>query len=192
MGENSTTESKQEINRSHVMAMMRFFSVDSEMNIPNTSHGVQVPEMLQLADLWCKEFILKVVQLITGFICVGIYSEGLKFLKDSLYSMMFPNTVFSSFIIITSVIILSCMLGCAMPDVLIRIFNILGMILYFASATVTLYEGFAKEINEELDKELAFQRKLLLATSVISYFNSALYAVDVYFSIKKAITFEAS
>lgn len=129
---------------------------------------------------------------LTGFICVGIYTEGLKFLRDSINSMMFPNIVFSSFIIITSVILLSCLLGCAMPDVLTRIFNILGMILYFSAATVILYEALTKEIKGKLDEALMFQRKLLYVTSVFSYFNFVLYAVDVYLSIKRAITFESN
>lgn len=77
-----------------------------------------------------------------------------------------------------------------MPDVLTRIFNILGMILYFSAATVMLYEALNKDIDEELDKELVFQRKLLYVTSVFSYFNSVLYTVDVYLSVKRAITFE--
>ncbi|XP_018580354.1 uncharacterized protein LOC108918001 [Anoplophora glabripennis] len=189
MVENAGGDPKQEIRRTHVMALMRFFSVDSDMSLPNTA-ATQMPEMVTLAHLRNRQFVLKVVQLITGFICVGIYTEGLKFLRDSINSMMYPNIVFSSFIIITSVILLSCLLGCAMPDVLTRIFNILGMILYFSASTVILYEALTKKINEELNEELVFQRKLLFVTSVFSYFNSVLYAVDVYFSIKRAITFE--
>lgn len=79
-----------------------------------------------------------------------------------------------------------------MPDVLTRIFNILGMILYFSAATVILYEALTKEIKGKLDEALMFQRKLLYVTSVFSYFNFVLYAVDVYLSIKRAITFESN
>ncbi|KAJ8956716.1 hypothetical protein NQ318_014071 [Aromia moschata] len=120
---------------------------------------VQDAEMLPLDDLWCKEFALKVVQL--------------------------PNGI--SYVIITGVIILSSMLGCAMRDVLIRIFNILGMILYFSAATVIFYECLARKLDEEVDAELTYQRKWLFTTSVTAYFNAVVYAVDVFFSVKKAI-----
>ncbi|KAJ8922939.1 hypothetical protein NQ315_001484 [Exocentrus adspersus] len=180
-----------ENNRSHVATLMRFFSIDSEMSLPNDAAAVVAPETAPPNLLWTKQFLLKVVQLFTGFVCVGVYAEGLKFLKDSINTMMYPNIVYSSFIIITSVILLSCLLGCAMPDVLIRIFNILGMVLYFAAATVTLYESLARKTSHGAGDEVVVQRQMLFATSVMSYFNTVLYAVDVYFSIRRAVSFEA-
>lgn len=50
-------------NRSHALALMRFFSVDvgSEMNIPNASNTFQVQEM----SLWSKEFLFKMIQLVS-------------------------------------------------------------------------------------------------------------------------------
>lgn len=100
--------------------------------------------------------------------------------------MMFPNIVFSSFIIITSVIVFSYLLKCAMPEIQARIFHILGMILYFASAAVTVYEALIIEAGKD-HPELLNQKRFLLATSAISYFNSIMYGVDVYYSIKKAV-----
>ncbi|KAJ8980131.1 hypothetical protein NQ317_009190 [Molorchus minor] len=192
MGENAAAGTQQEGNKSHVTGLMRFFSVESEeMGITSgAAQGIHAATgMLSLQDLWCREFVLKVVQLMIGFVCLAIYSEGLIFLKNSINSMMFPNIVFSSFVIITSAVILSRMLGCAIPEVLIRIFSFLGLILYFAAATVILYECL-NSIGEYLLDEMVFRRKLLFATSAISYFNFVVYVVDVYFSVKKAISFE--
>lgn len=72
-----------------------------------------------------------------------------------------------------------------MPEVQARIFHILGMILYFASAAVTTHEALV--LKAENDEILNRQKKFLLVTSVISYLNSIIYGVDVYYSIKKAV-----
>lgn len=112
--------------------------------------------------------------------------EGVTIPVSSRNSMMFPNIVFSSFIIITSVIVFSYLLKCAMPDIQARIFHILGTILYFSSAAVTVYEGLIIETRRERP-ELKTQKMFLLVTSALSYFNSIMYGVDVYYSIKRAV-----
>ncbi|CAH1973803.1 unnamed protein product [Acanthoscelides obtectus] len=172
------------VSRSNAMALMRFFSVDTdtEVNLPHTTSGIQVPD---LVDLWAREFILKVVQLAVGFICIGLYSEGLKIVIDSISSMMFPNVVFSSFLIITGVIILSRLLGCPVPQLLTRIFGILGALLYLASAAVTTYEALTR-----VDKADLIRIRCLVATAMLSYVNSAVYGLDVYFSVKKTLDFD--
>lgn len=73
-----------------------------------------------------------------------------------------------------------------MPEMQARIFHILGTILYFASAAVTVYEGLAIETSSR-QPEIVRQKRCLLATSAISYLNSIMYGVDVYHSIKKAL-----
>lgn len=83
-------------------------------------------------------------------------------------------------------IVFSYLLKCAMPEIQARIFHILGMILYFASAAVTVYEGLMIETSRGV-QEIVQQKRFLLATSAISYLNSVMYGVDVYYSIKKAI-----
>nr|CAI5826294.1 unnamed protein product [Callosobruchus analis] len=168
MGEVSPSAS-----RSHTIALMRFFSVDpdTEMNIQHTTSGIQVPD---LADLWAREFILKIIQLAVGFICVGLYSEGLKILSDSISSMMFPNVVFSSFLIITGVIILSRLLGCHVPDLLTRIFGILGALLYLASAAVITYESLTRTATTKEDLR---RIRCLATTGVLSYLNSSVICI---------------
>ncbi|KAG5895936.1 hypothetical protein JTB14_016338 [Gonioctena quinquepunctata] len=175
-------------NRSHALALMRFFSVDvdPDMNITSSSAGVQVPEM---KDFWSKDFILKILQVGNGFICIGLYSEGLALLQNTISAMMFPNIAFGSLAIIGSVIILSYMLGCPMTDVLIRIFSILGIAMYFSAATLLLYVGLTRG-SKSLDERVARQRTFLLITSVLSYFNFTLYVLDVYIGIQRSVGYE--
>ncbi|XP_023023280.1 uncharacterized protein [Leptinotarsa decemlineata] len=185
MDENSASE-----NRSHAVALMRFFSVDvdPDMNITNASdpREIQVPEM---NDFWSREFILKVIQVIIAFTCIGVYSEGLLLLENTVRSLIYPNIVFGSLGIISSVIILSHMLGCTMKDVHIRIFNILGIGLFFSSATLLLYEGISRS-SISVEKRVVRERTFILITCLLSYINSMMYALDVYFSIKKAVGYE--
>lgn len=74
-----------------------------------------------------------------------------------------------------------------MPEIQRRTFDVLGMILYFASASVTTYECIATK-TDNTNQEMENQKEYLLATSVISYINVILYGLDVYYSVKKAIT----
>lgn len=55
-------------NRSHALALMRFFSVDvdSEMNIPSASNSFPVQEI----SMWSKEFVFKIIQLVSINSCV--------------------------------------------------------------------------------------------------------------------------
>lgn len=64
MGENIVENMNKGENRTHTLAWMRFFSVDagSDMNLANTSTGIQVPE---LKSLCCREFLFKLVELVS-------------------------------------------------------------------------------------------------------------------------------
>lgn len=71
MVENNVGDPKQEIRRTHVMALMRFFSVESDMSLPNANPDAQMPEMVSLASLRNKQFVLKVVQLVSVGVSFG-------------------------------------------------------------------------------------------------------------------------
>lgn len=117
----------------------------------------------------------------------GLYSEGSKITQqDSISALTFPYVVFGSFFIITSIVILSYMLGYAMPDVLVRIFNSLATILYFISGTVNLYIWLAKR-NSAVNGD---SMKFLLAVSMVHYFVAFIYGIDAFISYRKAIIFE--
>ena len=125
-----------------------------------------------------------------GIICVGVYSNGVHAIRDlhvaTFRSIVFPNIIFGAFIIISSVIAMSYALGQLMPELLIRIFNALGMILYFVSACVTTvgcYELSKVDLNEEKGE----QWKLLFAQVGLSFANSLLYGVDMFLSFRKTL-----
>ncbi|RZC39283.1 uncharacterized protein BDFB_011611, partial [Asbolus verrucosus] len=102
-----TTERENQVNRSHVKALLRFFSVDSNINMADSI--ASTPELTY--KFYSKDFFLKIAQLLNGIICAGLYAEAVKIMTDSLIFLCFPNVVFSSYIIITAVIIMSYMLG---------------------------------------------------------------------------------
>lgn len=101
-------------------------------------------------------------------------------------SITFPNIVFSASIIITSVIILSHILGYVILSVTVRIFNTILLTLYFTSGCITGYvwystARFQRDVSN-LDVSL-----LLLIQTVLSFVNFLLYGGDVLSSIKIAI-----
>lgn len=77
------------------------------------------------------------------------------------------------------------MLGKAMPDILIRVFNSIGTILYFISATVTITAWICKVENGVIDLELSLN--LLLIQAILSYINCTLYGIDMVLSLRKSL-----
>lgn len=103
---------------------------------------------------------------------------------DSKTSLMFPNAVFSAFIIITSVIMMSYVLGHNMPPVLVRIFNAIGMVLYFVATCVT---GQMWLQNARYLTDKVFYANILLAQSVVSSVNVVVYGYDMFASVRRAV-----
>lgn len=132
--------------------------------------------------------------------CIALYKDDSKYLVTNVTSMMFPNVVFATFVLITSVIMLSFWINNPMPDILIRIFNILATMLYFISGCITTQwwntngrYGVTNSICDELPEEPQQFGQSLLAASVLSFVNVLLYAVDVGFSfhnIHKQFSYE--
>lgn len=92
--------------------------------------------------------------------------------------------MFGSYIIITAVIIISYMLGQVMPEVLIRIFLSIGLILFFITATVTITIWGSMRVSQHPKS-----KNLLLFQALLSYLSSLLYGLDLYFNIRKAVDF---
>lgn len=103
---------------------------------------------------------------------------------DSITFLCFPNVAFSTSIIITAVIIISYLLGENMPDVLIRVFIAIIIILYFISATVTITIWCNKDVNEP---HLQFAKNCLLIQAILSYGIALVYGLDMFFNIKRSI-----
>ena len=116
----------------------------------------------------------------------GLYSSGYKVMDHSVTSMMFPNVVFGAFIIISSVIALSYALGQPMPEILVRVYNAIGMILYFVSASITGHAWFGQlRFDEEV--KYSFQGRMLLAQVFTTFLNAILYGADLTISVKTAL-----
>lgn len=72
-----------------------------------------------------------------------------------------------------------------MSPVLVRIFNAIGMILYFVATCVTGQAWF--RYARHLTDERAFYGNMLLAQIVISSVNVVVYGYDMFLSVKKAV-----
>ncbi|KAJ3645958.1 hypothetical protein Zmor_023575 [Zophobas morio] len=178
----STGEDDQ-LNRSNREALLRFFSVDSNINMACNISTSSPPTY----NFYSKDFVLKITQLATGIICVAFYTKGVTISAETLPYVCFPHVVFGSYIIITSVIIMSYIFGQIMPDVVTRAFLSIGMILYFISATISITVWSSKK---SLTPDMDIPQALLLAQAILSYANSLLYGLDLFFNIKKAVNFE--
>nr|CAI5826295.1 unnamed protein product [Callosobruchus analis] len=129
MGEVSPSAS-----RSHTIALMRFFSVDpdTEMNIQHTTSGIQVPD---LADLWAREFILKIIQLVICIISLILVELTEIYFARWVYDMVILGT--GGYLLILSVMLLGMLIDELSPYVELSfllagaIFNLLGGILMF-------------------------------------------------------------
>lgn len=119
---------------------------------------------------------------------MGLYTQGVTISPETVTFACFPNVVFGSYIIITAVIIMSYIFEQMMPNVLVRVFLSVGMILYFISATVTTTIWFSTAFDKS---SLELPKTLLLVQALFSYLNSFLYGLDLFNNIQKAVDFQA-
>lgn len=105
--------------------------------------------------------------------------------ESRMTSLMFPNIVFTTFLIITSVIALSYALKQTMSESVIRIFNVIGMVLYFVSANVSGYIWYKYLYGRIPDEEL-IPYVMFCGQIITSLLNAVLYGLDVGLSVKKA------
>ncbi|GJQ81815.1 hypothetical protein Trydic_g356 [Trypoxylus dichotomus] len=178
--------------------LKRFFSLESSgtdsFRYPNYAEEEQTEKLPRIC---CFNFILKLIQLFTGIVSIGMYSTAILIIpcdeinrkqgivESRMTSLMFPNIVFTSFLIITSVIALSYVLKQNMSEVVIRIFNVIGMILYFVSACVSGYI-WRKHLYGNVAEQYLLSYIMFCGQIVTSLLSSALYGLDVGLSIKKA------
>ncbi|KAK9681335.1 hypothetical protein QE152_g38376 [Popillia japonica] len=177
--------------------LKRFFSLDSSgtdsFRCPNyvDEHEERLPKICGY------KFILKLAQLFTGIVSIGMYSTAILIIpcdeiktrrgimESRMTSLMFPNIVFTTFLIITSVLALGYALRQNMPEVVIRIFNVIGMILYFVSASVSGYI-WRKHLYDDPKGQNVVPYVMFCGQIFTSLLNSVLYGVDVGLSIKTA------
>nr|CAD7573638.1 unnamed protein product [Timema californicum] len=63
-------------------------------------------------------FLVKLLQLLISIVCTGLYSVGILLVRHDITSQLLPYVVFASYMIITSVIVLSYVLGQKMAELL--------------------------------------------------------------------------
>ncbi|PSN58249.1 hypothetical protein C0J52_00179 [Blattella germanica] len=137
--------------------------------------------------------IFKLVQVIVTIVCSGLYSEGMHRVEYSTEAQLFPKIICLDYLIITPVILLSYLMGKRMPELLIRIFNLLGFILFFVAGAISLQghrfyiQSYLQEL-ENMDDEneienLTRQGVFLLASGVLCLINAVLYITDFAWSI---------
>lgn len=80
---------------------------------------------------------------------------------------------------------MSYVLGHNMPTVLVRIFNAIGMILYFVASCVT-GQAWYRNARHLTDTDV-FYRNMLLAQIIVSSFNCFVYGYDMFTSVKRAV-----
>lgn len=129
-----------------------------------------------------------------AIICIAMYSvEGIystKIVKllldqDILSSIIFPNVVFSSYIIILCVVIMSYILGYPMPDILVRIFNAIAVILYLVTIGIS---GFMWSLMKDIDeKTFKIECMLLFTVIILCCLNCFLHAFDIYWNIRRIL-----
>lgn len=81
---------------------------------------------------------------------------------------------------------MSYVLGHNMPPVLVRIFNAIGMILYFVATCVT-GEGWYRYGRRLTDDDGVFYANMLLAQIVVSSVNVVAYGYDMFVSVRRAV-----
>lgn len=107
-------------------------------------------------------------------------------MKNSQLSMIFPNVVYGAFIIITTVTVLSFILGHLIPPIIVRIFLLIGVVLYFIAGCVTLHDWYQHARNTEDESDVSDAR-MLLADSFLNMLNAVLYGCDLALSIKMSL-----
>ncbi|XP_063234726.1 uncharacterized protein LOC134537815 isoform X2 [Bacillus rossius redtenbacheri] len=136
-------------------------------------------------------FLIKIFQLLTSATTAGLYSIGVRLVEHDITSQQLPFVVSSTFIVVTGVVLLGYVLGQKMPEVLIRMFNLLAALLFVVSGAVVInywvqYRDYWRAQVEE-GRLQHWQDRMLLATGVASLANSALYLLDFGHSIRRTL-----
>ncbi|XP_069685008.1 protein snakeskin-like [Periplaneta americana] len=132
-----------------------------------------------------SSYIFKLTQLLVTIICTGTYSEGVNAVTSSTNAQMIPYFVCSTYMIITPVILISYVLGHRMPEVLVRIFNTLGGILFLMAGIVALmdWRSYRDKHSGRSEYNEVKAAMFLLATGVLCLANSLIYLADVARSV---------
>lgn len=99
-------------------------------------------------------------------------------------SIIFPNVVFGSYIIISCVIITSYVLGYTIPDIIVRIFNGIALILYLVMIVVS---GILWTLINHTDEEYKIVCNMVLTVLVLCCLNCFLHIFDIFWNVRRII-----
>nr|CAD7412230.1 unnamed protein product [Timema poppensis] len=93
--------------------------------------------------------------ILISIVCTGLYSVGILLVRHDITSQLLPYVVFASYMIITSVIVLSYVLGQKMAELLIRVFNSLAVILFLVTGIILLviWTEFRQKMIDDLQDD---------------------------------------
>ncbi|XP_067006799.2 uncharacterized protein [Anabrus simplex] len=146
-------------------------------------------------SLTAPSVVIKELQLVLAFVCIWCISYGRFLLKHNAATVYFHYIVYSSYVIITFVILISYFIGKKMREFLMRQFNVLGAILYICSCLILVqnimvfwidWEGQIDEaLNEDGKAAIKKQRITLVSLSILTFLNFCLYLADAYCSLRR-------
>lgn len=131
--------------RTHIKRLSRTFSRDTTSSTSTwfdgnsalfraTFHEEDPPAHYE-SSLCTGGFVFKIVEWILCILCTGLFFEGSNLIYD-FKEQLFPYIAYWTYMMITGVIIISYLLGQKMREILIRVYNIIGGIMFFIAATI--------------------------------------------------------
>ncbi|KAK7865482.1 hypothetical protein R5R35_002353 [Gryllus longicercus] len=147
-------------------------------------------------------FALKIVEWTLCILCTGLFFEGSALIYD-FKKQLVPYIAYWTYMMITGVIILSYLLGQKMREMLIRIYNIIGALMFFIAAiiifsiTVENWETWNRvdpttppppttTASPKKKRSSPSRQKLagmLLTQSILCFINSFVYFFDTAYSL---------
>ncbi|KAG8223362.1 hypothetical protein J437_LFUL001240 [Ladona fulva] len=157
---------------------------------PNLDEAIVIANMadppFNFDGLGTFPFYLKILQLVTAVVSLGLHSDSLIARFDSTAEQILPYVVFTVFMIINTVIIFSYVLGQKMPELSMRIIAVLGCILYAAVCIgiMKVYRKFDHTANVKEHDRVRWARapKVLLSEGILAILNSILYFIETCYS----------
>ncbi|XP_071444337.1 uncharacterized protein [Hetaerina americana] len=143
---------------------------------------------LNFDEVGSFSFYIKLVQLFFSIVCAGLHSEGVKCIWDSTVDQLLPYIVCSVYMIINTVTVISYILGQKMPEPSMRIFAVIGCILFTAAGAESLSAWGRHEmmdISPAARIKLASASKMLVSEGFVALATAALYATDTCYSFQR-------
>ncbi|KAK7865481.1 hypothetical protein R5R35_002352 [Gryllus longicercus] len=175
--------------------------IAGEQPPPAYSDVVQQQHSAQGGAASAHSVSFKIAQFGLTVLCLILLSDGYRLeVNQNVTAMHFPFIVFSSFTLITGVILLGYIMGMKMRELLMRIFGTMGGLLFLisgihtANRTYVFWDNWEGMIEEGDTDELGFsvtsiprRRICFVAQVLLSFVASVVYLSDVVFSYRRTM-----